>query len=171
MSEFVIQTPSEDSNCTQSITTSIDDEYITLSDTEYGSQYITIPLDKWQELKERIDANLPIKRRLTDQEQIEQIKADPELAERMISTGAEILYAKDRFCYMWWSQKGYKLTLVDNDPFNKDEKLFDNADDFKVEFLKLSDRNANRDWNQDFDDFMFGVNDIKKCYGIGGDDE
>jgi len=58
MSEFVIQTPSEDSNCTQSITTSIDDEYITLSDTEYGCQYITIPLDKWQELKESIDSKI-----------------------------------------------------------------------------------------------------------------
>ena len=58
MSEFVIKTPSEDSNCTQSITTSIDDEYITLSDTEYGSQYITIPLDKWKELKESIDSKI-----------------------------------------------------------------------------------------------------------------
>ena len=59
MSEFVIQTPSEYSNSTQSITASVDDEYITLSDTEYGSQYITIPLDKWQELKERIDSTVP----------------------------------------------------------------------------------------------------------------
>ena len=55
MSEFVIKTPSADANCTQSITTSIDDEYITLSDTEYGSQYITIPLDKWQEIKDSVD--------------------------------------------------------------------------------------------------------------------
>ncbi|MGP5201824.1 hypothetical protein ACTXKB_03545 [Psychrobacter aquimaris] len=58
MSEFVIKTPSADSNCTQSITASIDDEYITLSDTEYGTQYITIPLDKWQELKESIDSKI-----------------------------------------------------------------------------------------------------------------
>lgn len=72
MSEFVIQTPSEDSNCTQSITVSIDDEHITLSDTEYGSQYITIPLDKWQELKDAVDAklsarkpNLSIRERIT----------------------------------------------------------------------------------------------------------
>ena len=58
MSEFVIKTPSADANCTQSITTSIDDEYITLSDTEYGFQYITIPLDKWQELRELIDSKI-----------------------------------------------------------------------------------------------------------------
>lgn len=59
MSEFVINTPSADSNCTQSITASVDDDgYITLSDTEYGCQYITIPLDKWQELKDTIDAEI-----------------------------------------------------------------------------------------------------------------
>ena len=58
MSEFVIKTPSTDSNCTQSITASIDDEYITLSDAEYGFQYITIPLDKWQELRELIDSKI-----------------------------------------------------------------------------------------------------------------
>lgn len=58
MSEFVIQTPSENTNCTQSITVSIDDEHITLSDTEYGCQYVTIPLDKWQELKDSVDAKL-----------------------------------------------------------------------------------------------------------------
>ena len=58
MSDFVIKTPSEDSNCTQSITASVDDGYITLSDTEYGSQYITIPLDKWQELKDAVDTKL-----------------------------------------------------------------------------------------------------------------
>ncbi len=46
MIEFIIKTPSADANCTQSITASIDDGYITLSDTEFGSQYITIPLDK-----------------------------------------------------------------------------------------------------------------------------
>ena len=58
MSEFTIKTPSSNSNSTQSITASIDDEHITLSDTEYGCQYVTIPLDKWQELKELIDSQL-----------------------------------------------------------------------------------------------------------------
>ena len=58
INEFVIKTPSANSNCTQSITATIDSEYITLSDTEYGSQYITIPLDKWQELKELIDSKI-----------------------------------------------------------------------------------------------------------------
>lgn len=58
MSEFTIKTPSENTNCTQSITVATDDEHITLSDTEYGSQYITIPLDKWQELKELIDSKI-----------------------------------------------------------------------------------------------------------------
>lgn len=58
MNEFVIKTPSADSNCNQSITVSIDDDHIILSDTEYGSQYITIPLDKWQEMKGAIDAVL-----------------------------------------------------------------------------------------------------------------
>ena len=58
MSEFTIKTPSSNSNSTQSITASIDDEHITLSDTEYGCQYVTIPLDKWQELKDAVDAEL-----------------------------------------------------------------------------------------------------------------
>ena len=58
MSEFIIKTPSSNSNSTQSITASIDDEHITLSDTEYGCQYVTIPLDKWQEIKDAVDAEL-----------------------------------------------------------------------------------------------------------------
>lgn len=58
MSDMTIKTPGENSNCTQSITVTIDDEHITLSDTEFGSQYITIPLDKWQELKELIDSKV-----------------------------------------------------------------------------------------------------------------
>ena len=56
--DIVISTPSENTNCTQSITVATDDEHIALSDTEYGSQYITIPLDKWQELKELIDSKI-----------------------------------------------------------------------------------------------------------------
>jgi len=87
----------------------------------------------------------------------------------MTYTGLEINYAKDRVCHLSWDIKGYVLTLVDHNPFSKDEKRFDTADELKTEFLKLSDRNTNRDWNQDFDDFMLGVNDIKQCYGIGGD--
>lgn len=58
MSEFTIKTPSADASCTQSITTSIDDGYITLSDTEYGSQYVSIPIDKWQDIKDAVDAKI-----------------------------------------------------------------------------------------------------------------
>ena len=60
MSDIVLKTPSADSNCTQSITIGIDDEHITLSDTDYGSQFITIPLDKWQEMKALIDSKVDI---------------------------------------------------------------------------------------------------------------
>ncbi|MGM8939560.1 hypothetical protein ACS8E2_12790 [Psychrobacter glaciei] len=144
---------------------------IVLSLSDLAMPPFSIDPKDWYAIKDAIDELVPIKRRPTREEEIEQIKADPELAERMISTGLEIPYAKDRMCYMWWTQKGYGLTLVDHEPYNKDEKRFDNVDDFKTEFLKLKPRNPNRDWEENFDSFMFGVNDIKKFYGIGGGDE
>lgn len=176
MSEFVITTPSADSNCTQSITTSIDDEYITLSDTEYGSQYITIPLDKWQELKDRVDKSLPKKRRLTREEVNEQIKADPETFKAMTFYGLDFFYAQYHSVKVQYYDFKYRLALVDHKPYSqKEEVIFDTADELKAELFKLKSVDVDHSFNVDFDDifdsFMFGVNDIKQCYGIGGDDE
>ena len=139
---------------------------IVMSRSDLAMPPFSIDPKNWNEIKDAVDELLPIKRRLTREEEIEQIKADPELAKFMISTGLEIPYAKDRFCHLGWNQKGYVLTLVDFNPDSRDEKRFDNADDCKTEFLKLKPRNPNRDWEENFESFMFGVNDIKKCYDI-----
>lgn len=111
-------------------------------------------------MSEKIDNYLSAK------EKAEKIKANPELAEKMINAGWEILYDRGRVCHMWWSQKGYKMTLVDYEPYSKYERLFDNPDDFKTDFLKLKPRNPNRDWERDFEKFMFIVKDVKQFYDI-----
>lgn len=129
-------------------------------------QYTTSFISDWQDMKDAFNESVSKKRRLTDAEQIAEIKSDPELAEKMISSGLDIPYAKDRFCYLWWSQQGYKITLVDYEPFSKTEQLFDNVDDFKTEFLKLKPRNPNSDWDDIFRYFMLSIADVKKHFNI-----
>ena len=139
---------------------------VVLSRSDLAMTPFSIDPKDWNAIKDAIDELVPIKRRPTREEEIEKIKADPELAEFMIATGLEIPYAKDRFCHLGWNQKGYVLTLVDFNPDSRDEKRFDNADNLKTEFLKLKARNPNRDWEGNFESFMTGVNNTKQFYGV-----
>lgn len=150
---------------------------IVMSRSDLAMPPFSIDPKNWNEIKDAVDELLPVKPKLTLKEEIEEMKlSEPELAEKMISVGLEITYARNRICHMWWSRKGYSMTLVDYEPYSKDEKRFDNSDDFKTEFLKLKPRNTNRDWEKDFDDFMRSVVETKEYYNVtdsefGGDDE
>lgn len=152
------------------IQATINGDYIELRDDTY--QYVSIPISEWQEMKDLIDANLPIKRRLTREEEIEQIKANPEEFRAMTFYGLDFFYAKYHSVKVQYTDFKYRLALFDHKPYSrKEEVIFDTADELKAEFFKLKSVDVDHSFNVDFDDvfdsFMFGVNDIKQCYDIG----
>ena len=151
------------------IQATINGDNIELKDDTY--QYSSIPISRWQELKDAVDNQLPIKRRLTDKEEIEQIKANPEEFRAMTFYGLDFFYAKYHSVKVQYTDFKYRLALFAHKPYSqKKEVIFDTANELKAELFKLKSVDVDHSFNVDFDDifdsFMFGVNDIKKCYGI-----
>ena len=150
------------------IQATINGDNIELKDDTY--QYSSIPISRWQELKDAVDNQLPIKRRLTDKEEIEQIKANPEEFKAMTFYGLDFFYAKYHSVKVQYDDFKYRFVLVGRKPYLEKEMFFDTADELRAELFKLKSVDVNHSFNVDFDDvfdsFMFGVNDIKKCYGI-----
>ena len=151
---------------------------IVMSRSDLAMPPFSIDPKNWNEIKDAVDELLPVKRRLTREEEIEQIKANPEEFRAMTFYGLDFFYAKYHSVKVQYDDFKYRLALFAHKPYSqKEEVIFDTADELKAELFKLKSVDVDHSFNVDFDDifdsFMFGVNDIKKCYGIGGggDDE
>lgn len=148
---------------------------VVMSRSDLAIPPFSIDPKDWYAIKDAIDELVPIKRRLTDQEQIEKTKADPELFRAMTFYGLDFFYAQYHSVKVQYDDFKYIIVLVGHKPYSENEMIFDTADELKAELFKLKSADVDHSFNVDFDDifdsFMFGVNDIKQHYGIGGDDE
>lgn len=144
---------------------------VVLSRSDLAMPPFSIDPKDWKEIKDAVDELVPIKRRPTREEVNEQIKADPETFKAMTFYGLDSFYAKYHSVKVQYTDFKYRLALFVHKPYSKKEEvIFDTADELKAELFKLKlvdvDHSFNVDFDDVFDSFMFGVNDIKKCYDI-----
>lgn len=91
---------------------------------------------------------------------------DHEVNRLMNSVGMEALYAKDKVFSLGYIDNQYSVTLIDYADKTKIVDKFDNPDDARANFKKLSAINPDRDYDADFDQFMLAVEDNKSFHNI-----
>lgn len=91
---------------------------------------------------------------------------DHEVNRLMNSVGMEALYAKDKVFSLGYIDNQYSVTLIDYANKTRIIERFDNPDDARAEFKKLSSVNPDRDYDADFDQFMLAVEDNKSFHNI-----
>ena len=78
----------------------------------------------------------------------------------------EALYAKDKVFSLGYIDNQYSVALIDYADKTKIVDKFDNPDDARANFKKLSAINPDRDYDADFDQFMLAVEDNKSFHNI-----